>query len=690
MTKKVTLTLITDDAARTKTKSQSKAMVGWMKTSISCTVVELTPTELAQKLKENYAFFPQVHALNVIGKKGYATISSNSFIKSELFSVDIDHANYSLKQLEAVLEANNIKPLIIYKTQSSNTEGKGNRWRIVLHLDRFITDKDEYAEAINYVMYLFIKDCDHTKVKADTSGKDTARISYTAKNRSKINVYEAGTNSVDTLLQLAKETNSTAKLKEFADIYKAHNSDDTEEEVKTTKSSSQPTVKKKKEVKLADDIESIAELVETNLRKLGKDKSLNLPKSVDTSEAQLMINLLPLDRILGVKKETAFNCIFHEDKTPSAFVHDDNGQTWYKCFGCDVAHTTFFTVAYILNSVYNENMYQLEKRICGLLGVKHGTEYQQRVAELMDTNKEFIFRGLMNKDNELIELLAKNNCIHLLDALYSLAKMKCPTATFTFVDDIDGLYDAHIVVSQHYLHQMMNRLGIDGYKSRDTLIDNLKLLQMIGLVNLTPYEQLTEETLQWVNEMNNKSRLLYVNDFNRKIIESELQVELLEEEFTNLTEISCYHLTRLTPRKMKEALETLKKLQGWHVSKRHATRKVIQLLDKEVADAVFNENTKTKYTKGESKFIKDSLALADSLLEQQGYFTKYDIINNVDKSRSVIKSKKEKEKLFSRYQSVLVKEKNLKRCKASSANRAKYKVSSSTKLTSNDYIYVSK
>lgn len=684
MTKKVTLTLITDDAARTTTKSQSKAMVGWMKTSISCTVVELTPEELAQKLKENYAFFPQVHALNVIGPKGYATISGKSFIKSELFSVDIDHANYSLKQLEAVLEANNIKPLIIYKTQSSNTEGKGNRWRIVLHLDRFITDEDEYAEAINYVMYLFIKDCDHTKVKADTSGKDTARISYTAKNRSKINVYEAGVNSVDALVRLAKETNSTAKLKEFADIYKAHNEEEKPKTVKKTRKT------KSKAVKLSDDIETLAERVEMNLRKLGKDKTLNLPESVDTSEAQLMINLLPLDRILGVKKETAFNCIFHDDKTPSAFIHDDNGQTWYKCFGCDVAHTTFFTVAYILNSVYNENMYQLEKRICGLLGVKHGTEYQQRVAELMDTNKEFIFRGLMNKDNELIELLAKNNCIHLLDALYSLAKMKCPTTPFTFVEDLDGLYDAHIVVSQPYLHQMMNRLGVEGYKSRDTLIDNLKLLQMIGLVNLTPYEGLTEETLQWVNEMNNKTRLLYVNDFNRKIIESELQVKLLDEESTNLTEISCYHLTRLTPRRMREALDTLKKLMGWHVSKRHATRKVIQLLNKEVADAVFNENTKTKYTKGEIKFIKDSLALADSLLEHQGYFTKYDIIDNVDKSRSVIKSKKEKEKLFSRYQSVLVKEKNLKRCKVSSANRAKYNVSSSVKLNSNDYIYVTK
>ena len=156
MTKPVMLTLVVDEAGRTKTKEQSKRMVGWMKSAIACEVTEVTPDELADKLEENYAFFPQVHALNVKNAEGKATISKKSFIKTELFSIDIDHGNYTLKQLEDVLEENGIYPLLIYKTQSSNLNGKGNRWRVVVRLDRFITEEHEYKDAINYLLYLFI------------------------------------------------------------------------------------------------------------------------------------------------------------------------------------------------------------------------------------------------------------------------------------------------------------------------------------------------------------------------------------------------------------------------------------------------------------------------------------------------------------------------------------------------------
>ena len=361
-----------------------------IQTKRNSVVSDVTPSYLAAMLVNGHSIHAAVCNMKTDGKSDATlkTFRKPSFLYQNVFCLDIDHGNFSQKE---ILERSLITPSIIYHSFSSCSEAK--RWRVVYFANKTMRDYSQVEEVNRLLLTPFLEDLeDYHAENADLKASDATRVFYSGKpeelyvnEASSFNPYDLLNDlnlkeryeNVHDKLQPLKEFKKTrnrlvkkAKEKKLIteDEYKVfcdlkENKIATLErynelndwgsrceeliQLKLEDEKQQRKQVKKDKVKIDIDVstgeilepvnfESLEEVKNTvmfNLSKFNPDSKI---KEMTYDEANRFLAGLPLDVLLSVKLGQTFKCVFHEDKSPSAGVFvGRNGMTIYKCQSSD-------------------------------------------------------------------------------------------------------------------------------------------------------------------------------------------------------------------------------------------------------------------------------------------------------------------------------------------------------------------
>lgn len=286
----------------------------------------------------------------------------NTWQSQQMFFIDIDNKdNYiSYEEMIELLENINLKPAFIYT--SYNHRPHHHRYRVVFLFDEEIHDFNT-AKAIQ----LYLMDLIGNSL-IDTSCKNLNRIYFGGKEI----VYQS-----DYRLKLKdlKEKISKFQLKKYPQTLENTAFEGNED--KTTYNNRYisllyvPFTQSHKTLAITA-IE--AHNASYFLQKYNPEKKIFETKQEFLNYIRTQVNL---PELLEIENYTSFNCIFHDDKNPSAgILRDEDGAWIYHCFTCNISYNIIGVIERLGKFKTRVDTYDFIKKMLNIEITE--TEFQQK------------------------------------------------------------------------------------------------------------------------------------------------------------------------------------------------------------------------------------------------------------------------------------------------------------------------
>lgn len=403
-------------------------------------VAEVTIEELAAAIVSGRTFKPNY----MTGR------SQSSFVSSSLIAIDIDNKGKELEEygyisiddFKSKVKKSDLKPAIIYTTFSHTDEC--HKYRAIFQLKRLVTNLEE-LKAVG------------AAIKSKYPFAD-AKVSVVHPIYGGHNLIEVNPNAFinmdnDLVFNLiAQDIN----VDEITTV-------DIREAARTTKE----TTKLTKDTIITDTLK--------NLYGYKTFESYD-----DLKKHLLSINLADL---LRVKNPSKFNCLFHNDKKPSAGIFEVNGEYIYNCFsGCEHGKKDIFNIVAKLKGFEgspSEQYMKATRYLMTALNLKvRNEEWMQAQFTTIRENRLILTQNRINKDTYPALSPRMRYITNLLRAMLDHAEaavMSYPTK--------DATGQALFFVSYNQLSVML-----EGKQVR-TIRTQIAELTMLGLIRKVSDEE---------------------------------------------------------------------------------------------------------------------------------------------------------------------------------------------------------
>ena len=672
MMKMTTNTFKTTITKQRYNRKPTKGEAGGLKLHENNEIITTNIFELAQKIEQGYSFHASVLDSSInsgISKKtGELQIGVNDTcftLDTQLFAVDIDHANMSYELINSLMYSSNVKPAIVYKTMSYTEEKK--RWRVLFLANRSVKSKEEFELVQKSLTWIFAKHLNPKtfEEKIDFSCVDFSRLSFPCCKNGMV-VVQDETFDIDTFVKENEENETLRRMEIFKAIWKE------EENIRNGKVNKKENKKAQAvtDNKATGATNQYNELTPTILKNL-KEWALTvdvLPVQIDIYDAFDYINRIPISVLIEEDLYSMFSCVLphHTDSTPSAnIVETEDGTERYYCFGCcDDGHalSTFDLISEIISYELGYTQYEILKTIFEAIGVELGSEYQDSAGEILRYNQVMIDR--LGEDHPLIKALIRSGLLGTYATLMTLAGTRLPL--YSLKNDKNDKNPA-VFLSTEFVTQYAKSVGLKGHGDRTITTRKINRLAKLGLIKKLAIEEIDEETL-------NTTR-----DYRLKTIERELAYlgGEVEEKAKNRLKIekSINFITiyQLSPSRIKDSLDVIEtdKKKGVR-AKGFSMKQTLVSSSKEKAQEVFPQMT-CELSKRDKLFIKHMNNAIDKLMNEQGYFTEKQLISAIDKKGNHFK-KAEKELKFAQFEQIAKDEKNIISTYANKENRERLNI----------------
>lgn len=410
---------------------------------------------------------------------------------------------------------------------------------------------------------------------------------------------------------------------------------------------------------LSEDRKRLAEHLLTELAALPKE---GFPLTIDVRDAYAFMCKLPLHTLLHTSLNTAFPCVLHDDKNPSAsiFKGQTDGSYLYNCYGClekPMRVGDFFNQVFA--EAYRYDVWDTAKAIFKALGIQLGSEYQRNKSYELDQYRNFLFN--LPDDHPFRQLLAKAFVEDFFLTYLDIAKYNLPFTPVT-VDGRHGFF-----VSMTTIKRYCTRAGVSGTRSVSAINQKINFLAYLGLIKKINHKDLKEGFLLKA----------------ARVAQKQEDARLLGDKSPrNL--VSYYELIPLTQTVFNEAIVRYQAYKKSGAKKKSFTATQVTALHGEaVANEVYVQ-TPVELNSKEQLFLKQALAKSEHLLKTQGYWTERQICSLIDPKGNHWKSK-EKHRLLGKFLPVLYREHQIERRCLGKALRAQYQIPE--KIKSHSWIY---
>lgn len=633
--------------------------------------------QLARIVANKQSVYLSVHDLS--GDRG-STISENTFLRQEVFALDLDHGNFTLEEIHERLAGLPFKPCLIYKTYSYQ-EPHHRRWRIVFFADRPYSDIQEIKQINEYLMYLMGHDFrDHGfewVEKLDTSGKDVSRICFGGigiaafQDTPPANFDFVFTDDIQQKVQAFITDAKKAKKEYKESLEGAGGNSDTQtssEALRTAKNGENAIV-----LAEANDPKSLAQKIIDNLETLSMILP-NKPYAIDYYDCYEYINDLPLAMLLGVELGQKFNCILpaHTDLDPSAHILlsvDGKNQHVYHCFGCmelSEVHRTFNVIAYVFEAAFGYTLKQTLESIYTILDIQLGSRYQQKVQKQLIHDVNFLEK-LSEEDPFNKQLKARK-----VKAFYK-AFLMLGHSKVSFASMKKGTENEELVffASNSYLHDYMrNEWNITGLSNISSVNKKINYLVRMGLLSKIDYDDLSSSMLQKLEGYITQAKVREQAETGKKYKRNP----------------DYYQINFLTPQIIERAVQTEQ------LEKKCIVRSVGQGKAQTTAmhgakrSKEIYRQSKEGLSRDEKRFVKKAGKVAYDLLKKKAYFTEAELLKQVDRKGNYWK-KSEKAHLAQKLMPQLAHAFKLEKKRASKVLREQFELPA--KITSNHHIIFS-
>lgn len=639
--------------------------------------------DLANRINQGHSFHASVldYSLNtgVSKKTGEPQKGLNDTcftLDTQLFAVDIDHANMSYELINSLMFTSNVKPAIVYKTMSYTDDNK--RWRVLFLANRPVKSKEEFEIVQKSLTWIFAKhlDAETFTEKVDFSCVDYSRLSFPCCEDGIVLVQDE-TFDIDAFVKTNIENKTLDKLNEFKSVWK-----EAERSRNGEKSKVEKTKRKAKtnDKVTTDEYSELAPTIFKNLADWGMDFNLGVT-NIDIYDSFDFINQIPISYLIEQDLYTKFSCVLphHRDSAPSANIVETNeGKERYYCFACcDDGHglSTWDVIYEIISHELNYNDYDTLKAVVNALGIELGSEYQRGAKNILDYNFTMIDR--LGQEDELIKSLIRQGLLGTYTLLMNLTSTRLPLYPLTNNKDDKN---PTVFLSTTFVTQYAKSNGLIGHGDRATVTRKINKLAKLGLIRKLAIDEIDAKTLQTTREYRLKAIEREMKFMNEETSRELSKQRLAKEKTINF--ITIYPLNRMLRKKALDTIEYNKK-KGVR-AKGFSMKQTLASSSKEKAEEVFPQ-MKCELTKRDKLFIKYALKAVDELMNKQGYFTEKQIISAIDRKGKHFK-KAEKETKFVQLEQIIKDERNIVTAYANKQHREALNIP--TKIKSNNKIYI--
>lgn len=594
------------------------------------TIQSVNIYELAAILGRGQSVVLGVHDLNH-GEKKYT--SKDTFLYQEVFSVDIDHGNFTFEELKQRLSELPFPHALIYKTFSYE-ETSNKRWRVVFLSDKRYTNREDVSYINRYLVYMMAKDFESHGSEwveiIDRQSIDCSRINFGGKPAEVTPHQVAHLDVIFTPEHVHAVLEFEAKLqnaiKSLSDERKGSGVNQTTKEQEKSLKMAKNEEFERKIIPHADDVVKMSDQICSNLELLAYALP-NKPDCLDFQRRYDFINELPLSMLLDVRVGQEFNCVLpdHHDKKPSAnlmYATDGTQQERYHCFGCmeeGKVYKPFNLIATLFEAAYNLTTYGTLQLIYEKLNIQLGSPYQRKVIAQLEHDVSFV--DTLPEDDPFYRKLDAKNLNGFYKAFMMLARQKVSYEPMVKDQEcIDMVFFASNSYIQEYARK---RWGLEGIKNISSVNRKINFLVALGVVEKVAYKDLKPM-------MREKSKA-----YIEKVRQEEAKV--LGPSPRRYPDY--YRLRFLTPKIIEQACRVME------FNKTHAGRsqgqsaKQAKGLYGEVRAKEIHLQSSMTYNKKEQRFLNESRPHIVEFLNDRGYFTEKELLRKIDPKGNHFKMK---------------------------------------------------
>ncbi|HHV73426.1 MAG TPA: hypothetical protein GXX41_02010 [Thermoanaerobacterium sp.] len=354
-----------------------------------------------------------------------------------------------------------------------------------------------------------------------------------------------------------------------------------------------------------------------------------------------------LPELLEIENYKSFNCIFHEDKNPSAGIfQNENGDWIYNCFGCGVSYNIIGVIERLLKSKTRPETYDFIKEMLNI-EIKE-TEFQKKQKEVL---------------------------INTLQSLYSDEFIKyCPTT------------NKNIRTIREYLQQLI-LIALDNVYDEEFTDNEGNVVFFTSMRELAKRLGISQYN---INKISQRLVVLVYHELLKKLDDKEIPERFLEKankimNDNNLdNKISFYSIPSLTFNKYPEIEEQGNKWKDNHYTIKGTSYEMFYRAEgKEVADRLYpqmktivdketGEIKERTTSKTSDKRVKDIVKVIKKLIDKKGYATEDEIIKILSKKYNKTLTETQIKKTLP----AILKDNDFKRVKANKQLKEQFKIKS--------------
>lgn len=382
-----------------------------------------------------------------------------------------------------------------------------------------------------------------------------------------------------------------------------------------------------------------------------KGKTIDIVNSFDWIN-----NNVPMTTALGYDTSSVFRCILpnHRDEKPSARISETaDGRQNYIC-SCQ---NTYLSLIDVIAKVLNKNKVLVQYMIADAIGVTIGSEYQRKMrlltVDLMTNTENIIETGSV-----LDKFMTRSNLHGLYNLIQQFALKHITVMPLGAKDQIT------FFMSQTQIKDMMQKFNIKGSGMIGYKLNTLKEL---GLIRALKDEEINPKALAKAKQIRNTMSL---NSNGSKY----------------LKRVEYYELCLITPEEVEEAerIITLQKEFGVKRKSNNATRRAAALGEDFAESVNVQMDILSKINNPKlQKQIEKALTAAETLIEEQGYFTEEQLRKQFDPKRKM--KKDAAQKIINDAIPTIILNLNIQKDRVKKVTRKQFNISA--KIKSNTVIY---
>lgn len=358
---------------------------------------------------------------------------------------------------------------------------------------------------------------------------------------------------------------------------------------------------------------------------------------------------IDLSELLGIDNCKSFNCIFHDDRKPSAgiFMADD-GAWIYHCFACEISYNIINVIEILANINCRPDVYKFIKQIYNLEIME--TEWQKKQKEILeDTYDALTSTDFLDNCPQTEKNIKRSK--HYLKELIMIAIKNINHEEFT---DDDG--NIIFFASAEYIAREMglSEKSVKRVYQKIAFYAYHKLIKKIGYYNIPKrLRKRTKEMMESKDQFRHINYLAIPSLNAHRFKEIEERAKSWKENNYNMAGISREMFFRAEGKEIADELypqfdKITKKVNGKDVTEDRTTTKASDDRTNYIVSAIFE------------------------LIDELGYATEKKVVAKLmDKYKYKTTEMQIKKSLSS-----ILNDYDLKRCKANKVLKEKYKIES--------------